>query len=59
LQEQIAEIEDVYQRKVFKNMGIIFNGIKMSGYYGYKYGYYGAKRKYGYSYYNKEMTSKG
>jgi capsular exopolysaccharide synthesis family protein len=59
LQEQVAEIEDVYQRKVFKNMGIIFNGIKMSGYYGYKYGYYGAKRKYGYSYYNKEMTSKG
>jgi tyrosine-protein kinase Etk/Wzc len=59
LQEQIGEIEDVYQRKVFKNMGIIFNGIKMSGYYGYKYGYYGQKRKYGYSYYNKEMTSKG
>lgn len=59
LQEQVAEIEEVYQRKVFKNMGIIFNGIKMSGYYGYKYGYYGAKRKYGYSYYNKEMTSKG
>jgi capsular exopolysaccharide synthesis family protein len=59
LQEQITEIEDVYQRKVFKNMGIIFNGIKMSGYYGYKYGYYGAKRKYGYSYYNKEISIKG
>jgi capsular exopolysaccharide synthesis family protein len=59
LQEQIAEIENVYQRKVFKNMGIIFNGIKMSGYYGYKYGYYGTKRKYGYSYYSQEMTAKG
>jgi capsular exopolysaccharide synthesis family protein len=59
LQEQISEIENVYQRKVFKNMGIIFNGIKMTGYYGYKYGYYGARRKYGYTYYSQEMTAKG
>jgi hypothetical protein len=33
-------------------MAILFNGIRSKGYYGYKYGYYASKRKYGYSYYH-------
>jgi capsular exopolysaccharide synthesis family protein len=48
---QVSEIEEARQNKVFKNMAIIFNGIKTVGYYGYRYGYYGQKRKYGYGYY--------
>jgi capsular exopolysaccharide synthesis family protein len=48
---QVSEIEEARQNKVFKNMAVIFNGIKTVGYYGYRYGYYGQKRKYGYGYY--------
>ncbi len=48
---QVAEIEEARQNRVFKNMAVIFNGIKTVGYYGYRYGYYGQKRKYGYGYY--------
>ena len=48
---QVTEMEEARQSKVFKNMAIIFNGIKTVGYYGYRYGYYGQKRKYGYGYY--------
>ena len=50
---QVAEIEEARQNRVFKNMAVIFNGIKTVGYYGYRYGYYGQKRKYGYGYYAK------
>ena len=48
---QVSEIEESRENKLFKNMAIIFNGIKTVGYYGYRYGYYGQKRKYGYGYY--------
>ena len=50
-QDQVAEIEEARQNKAFSNMAVIFNGIKTVGYYGYRYGYYGQKRKYGYGYY--------
>lgn len=53
LREQVAEIDEARQKKTFKNMALIFNGIKTHGYYGYRYGYYGQKRKYGYGYYAK------
>jgi capsular exopolysaccharide synthesis family protein len=49
--EQIQDINDWYERKVFKNMGIILNGVRNSGYFGNKYGYYYYRRKYGYGYY--------
>ena len=53
VRDQVIEIEESKRRKTFKNMALIFNGIKTSGYYGYRYGYYGQKRKYGYGYYTK------
>jgi tyrosine-protein kinase Etk/Wzc len=49
---QVSEIEEARENKLFNNMAIIFNGIKTVGYYGYRYGYYGQKRKYGYGYYS-------
>jgi capsular exopolysaccharide synthesis family protein len=51
---QVSEIEEARQNRVFKNMALIFNGIKTVGYYGYRYGYYGQKRKYGYGYYSNK-----
>ncbi len=54
VREQVIEIEESKRRKTFNKMALIFNGIKTSGYYGYRYGYYGKKRKYGYGYYTKE-----
>jgi tyrosine-protein kinase Etk/Wzc len=54
VRDQVLEVEEARLRKVFNNMALIFNGIKTSGYYGYRYGYYGQKRKYGYGYYTKE-----
>jgi capsular exopolysaccharide synthesis family protein len=53
VREQVIEIEESKRRKTFSKMALIFNGIKTSGYYGYRYGYYGQKRKYGYGYYTK------
>jgi capsular exopolysaccharide synthesis family protein len=52
VKEQIYEINDWNERKLFPSMAIIFNGVKNSGYFGYKYGYYYYKRKYGYGYYS-------
>ncbi|MFM1963919.1 MAG: hypothetical protein RLZZ172_2764 [Bacteroidota bacterium] len=54
VRDQVLEIEEAKRRNTFKRMALIFNGIKTSGYYGYRYGYYGQKRKYGYGYYTKE-----
>jgi capsular exopolysaccharide synthesis family protein len=54
VRDQVLEVEEAKQRNLFNNMALIFNGIKTSGYYGYRYGYYGKKRKYGYGYYTKE-----
>ena len=52
IREQVHEIEDWSRNNIFPNMAILFNGIRSKGYYGYKYGYYASKRKYGYSYYH-------
>ncbi len=50
--DQIKEINSWSERKIFKSMAMVFNGVKNSGYFGYHYGgnyYY--RRKYGYGYY--------
>jgi tyrosine-protein kinase Etk/Wzc len=60
VREQIQEINEWNNRGLFKSMAIVFNGVKNSGYFGYKYGYYYYKRKYGYSYYSSYIdASKG
>jgi hypothetical protein len=46
----LKQIESLYNQKLFKNMCIVFNGVKprgMGGSYGYGYGSYG----YGYGNY--------
>ncbi len=73
---QKEAVEEVLEKArvsgVFKNMGIIFNGIKPKGlgrygYYGYNYnygygyggyGYYGGRKKSGYSYFIKKLLGK-
>lgn len=73
---QKEAVEEVLEKArisgVFKNMGIIFNGIKPKGlgrygYYGYSYnygygyggyGYYGGRKKTGYSYFIKKLLGK-
>jgi capsular exopolysaccharide synthesis family protein len=52
IKEQVVEIEEWKESGIFKSVSIIFNGVKNSGYFGYKYGYYYYKRKYGYGYYS-------
>lgn len=52
VKEQIQEINEWKEKGYFKNMALIFNGVKNKGYFGYKYGYYYYKRKYGYGYYS-------
>lgn len=49
--EQIREIEDWNQSGLFKPLAVVFNGVRVKGYYGYKYGYYYTKRRYGTGYY--------
>ncbi len=56
VREQIQEINEWKDSGFFKSMAIIFNGVKNSGYFGYKYGYYYYKRKYGYGYYTASGT---
>ncbi len=58
VREQVIEINEWNERGLFKSMALIFNGVKNSGYFGYKYGYYYYKRKYGYSYYSSAGTDK-
>ena len=58
VKEQIQEINEWHSRGVFKSEGIIFNGVKNTGYFGYKYGYYYYKRKYGYGYYSNYTSGK-
>jgi capsular exopolysaccharide synthesis family protein len=48
--DQIKEINSWNERKIFKSMGMVFNGVKNSGYFGYQYGNYYYRRKYGYGY---------
>jgi tyrosine-protein kinase Etk/Wzc len=52
--EQVIEIENWHTSGIFPKMAVIFNGIRSKGYYGYKYGYYAYKRKYGYQYYHSD-----
>lgn len=52
IREQVHEIEDWCRNTIFPNTAVLFNGIRSKGYYGYKYGYYASKRKYGYGYYH-------
>jgi capsular exopolysaccharide synthesis family protein len=58
VREQIQEINEWQARGVFKSLALIFNGVKNSGYFGYKYGYYYYKRKYGYGYYSSYIGNK-
>jgi capsular exopolysaccharide synthesis family protein len=58
VKEQVQEINEWQQRGLFKSMAIVFNGVRNSGYFGYKYGYYYYKRKYGYSYYTNDPEKK-
>jgi capsular exopolysaccharide synthesis family protein len=52
VKDQILEINEWKEKNYFNSMAIIFNGVKNTGYFGYKYGYYYYKRKYGYGYYS-------
>ena len=54
IREQVHEIEEWRRNGIFRNMALVFNGISSKGYYGYKYGYYSQKRKYGYHYYTQK-----
>ena len=58
VREQVQEINEWQSRGVFKSVALIFNGVKNSGYFGYKYGYYYYKRKYGYGYYSSYVGGK-
>ncbi|MBU6158742.1 MAG: polysaccharide biosynthesis tyrosine autokinase [Bacteroidetes bacterium] len=59
LREQVRDIEEWHNAGQFKPMAIIFNGVTVKGYYGYKYSYYYTKRKYGYKYYSGEEKIEG
>ncbi len=52
INEQVQEINDWNNTGVFKQMALVFNGVKQKGYYGSRYGNYYYKKKYGYNYYN-------
>jgi capsular exopolysaccharide synthesis family protein len=49
--EQVREIEEWNYSGLFKPLAVVFNGVRVKGYYGYKYGYYYTKRRYGTGYY--------
>jgi capsular exopolysaccharide synthesis family protein len=57
VREQVLEINEWHERRLFKSIALVFNGVKNSGYFGSKYGYYYYKRKYGYSYYTSAPVS--
>jgi capsular exopolysaccharide synthesis family protein len=56
VREQVREIEEWHEKGLFQPMGVLLNGVSVYGYYGNKYGYYYAKRKYGYKYYSEEKA---
>ena len=58
IKDQIQEINEWNNKGLFKSIAIVFNGVKNSGYFGYKYGYYYYKRKYGYNYYSSNVSDK-
>ena len=57
--EQIREVEDWHFSGLFKPMAVVFNGVRVKGYYGYKYGYYYTKRRYGTGYYTIPEQEEG
>lgn len=54
LKDQIVQIEKWNEKQIFPSMSVIFNGLRTTGYHGYRYGYYYYQRKYGYDYYTKQ-----
>ena len=58
IKDQIQEINEWNNKGLFKSIAFVFNGVKNSGYFGYKYGYYYYKRKYGYNYYSSNVEEK-
>lgn len=58
VREQVMEINEWHDRKLFKSMALVFNGVKNNGYFGNKYGYYYYKKKYGYNYYSSAESEK-
>lgn len=54
VRDQIQEINEWHSRGLFKNMALVFNGVRDRGYFGSKYGNYYYKRKYGYGYYSSD-----
>ncbi len=54
VREQIQEINEWYNRNLFKSMALVFNGVRDKGYFGSKYGNYYYRRKYGYGYYSSD-----
>jgi len=49
--EQVQDINEWADKKLFNNMALILNGVRNTGYFGNRYGYYYYRRKYGYGYY--------
>jgi capsular exopolysaccharide synthesis family protein len=58
IKDQITEINEWYERDLFKHMALVLNGVKNKGYFGSKYGNYYYKRKYGYTYYSSSEKGK-
>ena len=50
--DQVQEINDWHEKGTFPSMSVVLNGVKKTGYFGNKYGYYYYRRKYGYGYYS-------
>lgn len=49
----LPEVDELYTKKMFKNMVVLLNGVTDSGHYGYgRYGHYGYYRYGYYSYYH-------
>jgi tyrosine-protein kinase Etk/Wzc len=53
-------INDLYKRKEIKNINILINDVKLSGYYGYGYNYYGYTQHNSYhGYYEEDRNKRG
>ncbi len=56
--EQLQEVNEWYRSGILGKMAIIFNGVKTSGYSGYKYSPYYYKHRYGSDYYVEDKRRK-
>ena len=56
--QEVIELEELNKTGTLGNLAIIFNGVKTSGYYGYKYSPYYYKNKYGNEYYQSNKKKK-